>query len=342
MLSALSSIWNEVERAALDAGALAAGASDIEDQHATVFERWIDQSHQASMGYLTRNLSARLDPRSRFPWARSVVAITVPYSSERPTGTGSIASGIARYALGDDYHDVVDSILRRVERVVVDRVPDATTRRYVDTGPLSDRAFAQQAGLGWIGRNAMLIDPVHGSWFLIGILLTSLENDLQPEEITDRCGQCTLCVEACPTDAILPGRTVDSSLCISHATIEQRGPMSEPARSHLEGNLFGCDICQEVCPWNASPPPSHPSFTPRAVYASTPVHALLRMSQTDFSSMFRKSAVKRAKRVGMIRNAILMSKGFDPDDLDHVIGEGDPGIVDAMANEKVRPQKKES
>jgi epoxyqueuosine reductase len=148
----------------------------------------------------------------------------------------------------------------------------------------------------------MLIHEEHGSWFFIGTLLTSLENDIGAHGVADRCGACTRCVDACPTRAILPDRTVRSEQCISYATIEHRGPLDEAMASHLHGNAFGCDICQEVCPWNIAPPDSHPQFLAREEYRATPVSDLLRFTQEDFSNLFRKSAIKRAKLAGMKRN----------------------------------------
>jgi epoxyqueuosine reductase len=296
----LSTVWPEVERVAREEGALRAGASNLEDLHAEVLREWLDGGGHATMSYLARNREARLNPASRFPWARSVIAITVPYSPERfSSGNDMIGNRIARYALGDDYHDVLDRLLKRVEEAIQAAVPDVQTRRYVDTGPLSDRAYAAQGGLGWIGKNAMLIDPEHGSWIFIATLLTSLENDLRVAEVADRCGECTRCIDACPTDAIRPGRTVSSADCISYLTIEHRGDSLD---RDVAGNVFGCDICQEVCPWNAAPPDPHPSFRPRERYGATPVTDLLRFAQADFSSFFTKSAVKRAKFSGMLRN----------------------------------------
>lgn len=304
----LSFIWPAIEQVARSLGVLHLGASDVEDGHHHLFSEWLDQGHQASMHYLARNREARTTPRTRFPWARSVIVITVPYAAERPPAmSGALSSHVARYALGDDYHQVLDHILRNIEDRLHDLAPDATTRRYVDTGPLSDRAFGAQAGLGWIGRNSMLIDPEHGSWFFIGTLLTSLRNDIRAAEVADRCGDCTRCLDACPTAAILANRMVDSSRCISYATIEHRGPIDGHIAARLEGNAFGCDICQEVCPWNAIPTEHHPAFAPRESYRATPLTDLLRFRQSEFSALFRKSAIKRARLDGMQRNAAIIA-----------------------------------
>jgi len=309
MIEKLSQVWPIVEAVARDAGATAVGASDLRDEHAAVFAEWIDSGHHATMDYLAKNRVARFDPSSRFPWAKSVVVLVVPYASERPDAPrGALSHTLARYALGDDYHRVLDRMLRDIEKALPE---DVKTWRYVDTGPLSDRAFAAQAGLGWIGKNGMLIDEEIGSYVFIGTLLTSLENDISSVTVADRCGACTRCIDACPTHAILPNRTIASEDCISYATIEHRGALPDRVAAHLEGNAFGCDICQEACPWNAHPAESHPAFAARQEYRATPLTDLLRFQQSDFSRLFRNSAVKRAKLAGVMRNVRVLTSGHE-------------------------------
>ena len=302
----LSEVWPVIESVARGAGAIRVGASDLHDEHASLFADWIDAGHHATMHYLMKNRAVRLDPASRFPWAKSAVVIVVPYASERPEApAGSLSHSVARYALGDDYHVVLDRMLRQIE----DALPESIrTWRYVDTGPLSDRALAENAGLGWIGKNGMLIDEEIGSYVFIGTLLTSLENDMRGATVADRCGACTRCIDACPTDAILPNRTIASEVCISYATIEHRGALPD---IDLAGNVFGCDICQEVCPWNEHPADPHPAFAPREEYRATPLTDLLRYEQSDFSRLFRNSAIKRAKLAGMRRNAEALTSGHE-------------------------------
>ena len=303
MITRLSEVWESVERIARAEGVVRIGASDLTGAHAADFDEWLARGHHATMRYLEKSAGIRRDPSARFPWAKSAIVILVPYSSTRPEApAGALSHYIARYALGDDYHEVLDRILRKLEAEVA---PYGKSWRYVDTGPLSDRALAGNAGLGWIAKNAMLINEQIGSYTFIGTLLTSLENDIASDAVADRCGTCTRCLDACPTNAILPNRTVASEACISYATIEHRGALPDIA---LANNAFGCDICQEVCPWNHEPATTHPSFAPREEYRATPVTDLLRYEQADFSRLFRKSAIKRAKLTGMQRNVAALTE----------------------------------
>ncbi|HEX6179402.1 MAG TPA: tRNA epoxyqueuosine(34) reductase QueG [Thermoanaerobaculia bacterium] len=312
MITKLSEMWPTLTRLARAEGVLRLGASDLRDEHADRFAEWIAAGRHASMGYLEKNREIRAEPSRRFPWAKSVVVILVPYSPERPHAPqDALSNHVARYALGDDYHDVLDRMLRKFEAEISAVAPHAKTWRYVDTGPLSDRSMAAQAGLGWIGKNGMLIDEEYGSYFFIGTLVTSLENDIAAHEVADRCGACTRCLDACPTNVILPDRTVDSGRCISYATIEHRGGFKRDMAEHLAGNAFGCDICQEVCPWNRAPAEPHPAFVPRDSYRATPVTDLLRFEQADFSRLFTKSAIKRAKLEGMRRNVAAVAGSGD-------------------------------
>ena len=321
----LSEIWNEIEVVARANGVMSIGATTLDAAHVAPFAEWLARGHGATMSYLQRHLEIRRAPQLRYPWAQSIIAITVPYSPQRDGAKGSLSAHIARYAQGDDYHDVLDDMLRVIEARIAELAPETKTWRYVDTGPLSDRDAAARAGLGWIGKNGMLIDEGNGSYFFIGLLLTSLECDIEAQPATDRCGSCTRCLDACPTSAILSDRTLDSNRCISHATIEQRGALDDAMKASLGENLFGCDICQEVCPWNRFAPEGHPRFATRDEYRATPITDLLKQDQTWFSTMFRKSAVKRAKRSGMMRNAIIVADAIDAE-----ISESDEGVQDAL------------
>src|SRR5438128_1616078 len=264
MIMKLSDVWPTVERVAREAGAIRVGASDLRDEHATNFAEWIDSGHHATMQYLAKNRPVRLDPQARFPWAKSVIVLLVTYASERPDAPpDALSHAVARYALGDDYHEVLDRMLRQIEEALPREVK---TWRYVDTGPLSDRALAAQAGLGFIGKNAMLIDEEIGSYVFIGTLLTSLENDISAVMVADRCGACTRCIDACPTAAILPNRIVASERCISSATIEHRRNL--PDGAHHNRHVFGSDTGQERYPCVVHPAPSLPTLLLRRDYRS--------------------------------------------------------------------------
>jgi epoxyqueuosine reductase len=223
---------------------------------------------------------------------------------------GTSPSGpVARYARGDDYHDVMWRKLDSLLAWIRDEVgQDVRGKSYVDTGPILERQLAQQAGLGWIGKNTNLVNPKIGSFFFIGSLLLDLELEPDSPFVTDRCGSCTACLDACPTDAFAAPRVLDATRCISYLTIESRSEVPDEFRSAVGELLYGCDICQDVCPWNVkfSADATEPSFAPREVLeaeAAALANTLLEMNQDTFSSTFRKSAMKRAKLSGLQRNA---------------------------------------
>jgi epoxyqueuosine reductase len=267
------------------------------------------------MGYLTdRRAELRQDPRTLLPSARSVLCVGKLYNSPQPYSTqwsGDDLAWISRYAWGQDYHDVLCAGLQRV----VDELRALAAEPFewkicVDTAPLLERAYARHAGLGWIGRNTCLINQGMGSWFFLGELLLSL--DLPPDTPPpDRCGTCTRCVDACPTQAIVatglpegPAWALDARLCISYFTIELRAPVPEAMRPGIGRHVFGCDICQDVCPWNRRAPASaEPAFAP--LVAAPPLERLAELSEDEFHAMFRHSPVRRARYAGFLRNVAL-------------------------------------
>jgi epoxyqueuosine reductase len=221
------------------------------------------------------------------------------YSEDRATGR------VSRYAWGDDYHDVVRTKLQNLLSWVKAEVPEADGKICVDIQPMMDKAWAARAGLGWIGKHTNLITTDYGSWVFIGELLLNLELDYDRETIEDHCGSCTLCIEACPTNAIPEAYVVDSNRCISHATIELRDPeIPEQVAQNLEGWLYGCDICQDVCPWNRfQAPTSESAFEPRPGNVNASLSDLLELTPETYAGRFRGSAIKRAKLSGLKRNA---------------------------------------
>ena len=279
------------------AGVAAAAPADIER-----YRDWVERGYAGEMRYLTdRRAEVRADPRNLLASARSVICVGKLYHTPWPYSTqfDDAARGwISRYAWGDDYHDVMRWGLERLAA----RMGAPEWKICVDTAPLLERSYARLAGLGWIGKNTCLINQQSGSWFFLGELLVSMEiaPDAPPP---DRCGTCTRCIDACPTAAILPGG-VDSRLCISYFTIEQRGSVAEEMRGGIGGHVFGCDICQDVCPWNRrAPVTADEVFAPRQFAPLLGELAVL--SEAEFRSMFRGTPVTRARYSGFLRNVAM-------------------------------------
>ncbi len=252
-------------------------------------------------------MEERLDGSRIFPGARSVLCVALQYAPmEDAEGSGDLWPGVARYARGDDYHETMIGRLALLEERIQEALPDAITRRYVDTGPVLERELAARAGLGAVGKNTNLLHPEGGSYFLLGEIFTSLE--LAPDvPLADMCGSCTACLEACPTDAFVAPYQLDSRRCISYWNIEHRGPFPLPARKWVEEWVFGCDVCQEVCPWNAEPTPAREaSFAIPERRRHLGLVDILRLSRDDYVEIFRRSPIKRAKLAGLKRNATVV------------------------------------
>ncbi|MDX2033624.1 MAG: tRNA epoxyqueuosine(34) reductase QueG [Blastocatellia bacterium] len=266
---------------------------------------WIDRGFHGAMHYMARDPEQRSDPRRLMPSARSVVCVGLNYYQPDPHADDPATGKISRYAWGDDYHEVLRDKLKILLAWILERQPGIEGKICVDTAPMMDKAWAVRAGFGWIGKHTNLITKEFGSWLFLGELLLSVELACDSLLEPDHCGKCTACIDACPTDAIIAPYQLDATRCISYGTIELRAPdLPEPIRSHLENWVFGCDICQDVCPWSRfSKPTDEIRFTPRAGITAPPLQELIAMSQEDFSTRFRKSAIKRAKLAGLQRNA---------------------------------------
>lgn len=277
------------------------------------YHQWLAAGFAGEMRYLAdRRATVRDDPRKLLPSARSIICVGKLYQTPWPHTTDfseSERGWISRYAWGGDYHDVLRSGLTRLDAMLRERAGAGyESRIFVDTAPLLERSYARMAGLGWIGRNTCLINQQSGSWFFLGELLVSLEipPDAPPP---DRCGTCRRCIEACPTTAIVPrpdgaGYTVDSRLCISYFTIELRRPVPEPSRAGIGPHIFGCDICQDVCPWNGrAPRTAESAFTPR--HFAPPLEKMAALSEKEFQAMFAGSPVTRARYSGFLRNVAI-------------------------------------
>lgn len=277
------------------------------DDEAERLNDWLNAGNNASMEWIARDPQRRTDPRVIFPAARSVVVVLKNYYTDhRHTSPGKIS----RYAWGDDYHDVVGSGLRAVLQRIRDEVPEADGKVCVDTAPMMDKAWAVRAGLGWLGKHSNVITRDLGSWVFIGELILNLELEYETAVVEDHCGTCTACLDACPTSAIVKPYIVDSAKCISYATIEHRGEqLPAEVASRLEGWLYGCDICQDVCPWNRFEKPTPDArFEPRLGQTSLDPEAVLEMEHPEYVERFRRSAVKRAKLSGLKRNADHLMK----------------------------------
>jgi epoxyqueuosine reductase len=266
---------------------------------------WLTQGFHGEMSWMSRDPEQRTDPRRIFPEARSVIVVALNYYTS-PQHSHSAARGkVSRYAWGDDYHEVVGDKLRQLLSWIKEQWPAAAGKVCVDIQPMMDKAWAVRAGLGWIGKHTNLITGEYGSWVFIGELLLNLDLEDPHEEVADQCGSCTLCLDACPTGAIVEPYVVDSRKCISYATIESRAPqMDKQVAAKLEGWLYGCDICQDVCPWNQITPVTDESrFEPREGNVNAALTEILELTQDAYATRFRHSAMKRAKLSGLKRNA---------------------------------------
>jgi epoxyqueuosine reductase len=293
---------------ALEAGFDRAGVARLGPmEHGEAFLQWIARGDHAGMGYLERRVESRLDPSEIFPGARSVLCVALQYHPlQRLEPAGDLWRRVARYARGKDYHDVMGRRLRALEARVQEAFPGCISRRYVDTGPVLERELAARAGLGVAGKNTMLLHPEGGSWFLLGELFLSLDLDPDAAPLTDLCGSCTRCLDACPTGALAEPYRLDSNLCISYWTIEHRGALPPEARRMVGGWVFGCDVCQEVCPWNDGAAGAvHPEMELSTEREELTLARLLRLPREEYVEIFRGSPMKRAKLEGLQRNAAV-------------------------------------
>ena len=335
---------------AREAGFDAVGVAGVEPlERGAAFVAWLERGEQAEMDYLERRVEERLEPEKILPGARSVLCVGLQYhplEGAEPVD-GDLWPRVARYARGRDYHNLMGKRLKKLAKRIRREFPGADTRPYVDTGPVLERELAARAGLGVPGKNTNLLSRELGSWFLLGEIFTTLEAaPSRPGEgvdangvtepgvtdpgVTDLCGRCTLCLEACPTDAFPEPYRLDANRCISYWTIEHRGAMPEEMRSAIGDWVFGCDVCQEVCPWNlryegradrgGRTPADHPDLHLPDHRRELDLVAVLRLEREDYEERFRGSAMKRARLEGLKRNAAV------------VMGNrGDAGYVQALA-----------
>lgn len=277
----------------------------VESVHLT---EWLRLGYQATMQWMERDPAKRTDPRRIVPGAQSVIALAMNYYTDAQHADDASTGKISRYAWGDDYHDVLGERLDLLRRWLEDQVPGSTNRWYVDTGPVMDKAWAVRAGIGWLGKHTNVITREYGSWVFLGEIITDIA--FPPDEpMADFCGTCTACLDACPTDAFAHPYVVDSNRCISYVTIEHRGPIPEELHDRLEHWVYGCDICQDVCPWNRFQKVTpEPSFQPRRQNLNPPLRELAELSDEEFRRRMKKSPIKRTKNEGLKRNARAILK----------------------------------
>ena len=302
----------EIKRRAAALGFDAVGIAALDrNPHADEIDRWLAAGHAGTMTYLQRQAEKRKDPRRIMPNARAAVVTLTNYFHEHQDGLAlgvtqpSAVGRVAQYAWTSDYHQVLGDRLEQLATAVRQVFPGSVTRCYVDAGPVPERELAQLAGLGWIGKNMMLINPDIGSFTFIGVVLTDaeLEPDLPFE--ADRCGTCRRCLDACPTNAFVGPRDLDARACISYLTIEHRGDFTEAQRAQVGDWLFGCDVCQDVCPWNVSfaRATTDSGFAPRPDFVAPDPAALSDVTEQEFDRRFGDTPFARPGRSGMRRNA---------------------------------------
>jgi epoxyqueuosine reductase len=275
--------------------------------HGGRLRAWVAQGFAGEMGYMSRNVEKRVDPSRVLPEVRSIIVLGMNYYTSPPVPEASSGRGwMARYAWGRDYHTVLSDKLEALVAFIRDlEGADVQARWYVDTGPILERELAWRAGLGWPGKNTNLINRRVGSWLFLGAILLDREL-VYDAPASAHCGTCTRCLVACPTGALVAPGVLDARRCISYLTIELRGPIPRELRPLMGTHIFGCDICQAVCPWNRrAPVSSDAAFLPRAGFAAPELMPLLRLSEDEFRARFRGSPVTRAKRRGLLRNVAV-------------------------------------
>ena len=270
--------------------------------------QWLERGYHATMAWMERTPEKRADPRLILPGCRSMVCVGLNYLTDDRADEQPGYGRIARYAWGRDYHNVLGTKLKQLEERITILAPQASTRSYVDTGPIMEKAWAEQAGLGWIGKHSNLVSAEHGSWLLLGEILTTLELD-QDEPATDLCGSCTLCIQTCPTQAITEPYVVDANRCLSYLTIEYRGEAAtipNDLQRQFGNHIFGCDDCLDVCPFNLRAGFTRETdFTPTPLTLAPSLKELAQMDEATFRAAFQHSPIRRAKLAGLQRNAAI-------------------------------------
>lgn len=305
MMILLDDLKEKITVKARELGFVLAGVTTSEPPpHYSTFENWLARGHHGAMSYLDteRSRLRRADPRQILPECQSILVLATPYPA--PSGRAHGEGEVAAYARGADYHDILLARMKELVQFIEEQVGAPVKNRwYTDTGPILERDLAQRAGLGWIGKNTCLIHPKQGSYFLLSEILLDLALEPDPPFVSDHCGTCTRCIDACPTDCILPDRTIDATRCISYLTIELKDDIPVELRDKIGGWTFGCDICQAVCPWNRFAVDGDPAFDSEE--PQPPLTDELALTPQAFNARFKRSPIKRAKRRGYLRNVAV-------------------------------------
>ena len=293
---------------ALRLGFMSCGISkaDFLEDEAIGLEKWLNRDYHGEMKWMENHFDKRVDPRKLVDGAKSVITVLLNYYPEQQQREGS--PKIAKYAYGEDYHFVIKNKLKNLYNFILEEIGEVNGRAFVDSAPVMDRAWAKRAGLGWIGKHSLLLTKGAGSFYFIGELILDLE--LKPDSpTTNHCGSCTKCIDACPTEAIVQPEVIDSKKCISYLTIELRDEIPSTFQDQMENWAFGCDICQDVCPWNRfSKPHQVPEFWPKENLLEMDEQEWHDITEEVFQKVFKKSAVKRTKYAGLKRNLRFLEK----------------------------------
>jgi len=306
-----SELTNQIKKKALETGFDKVGIVKAEAlvTEGENLKTWLEKDFHGEMKWMEREPEKRSDPRILFPGAKSLVVLAMNYYTPHEHENDTSKGKISRYAWGDDYHDVVKEKLWELFNWIEAKVPETKGKVCVDTAPIMDKAWAVRAGLGWLGKHTNVITKEYGSWVFLGEVLLDLELEYETEIIEDHCGSCTECLDACPTDAIVAPYLVDSNACLSYATIELRSPeLPLDIAENMDGWLYGCDICQDVCPWNRfQKPTDEQRFKPRSNNVTPDLEEILSLNPKEYAEQFRRSAIKRTKITGLKRNAKALS-----------------------------------
>ncbi len=297
-----------VKRLAKEIGFSSCGISKARFLHEEEkkFEDWLRQGYQGSMSYLERNFDKRLDPTKLVPGAKSVISLSYNYFPPKKLISENNFI-ISKYAYGKDYHKVLRSKLKKLFTKIRDKIGEVEGRVFVDSAPIHERAWAKLSGVGWIGKNSLLINKNQGSYFFLAEIICDLDLEYD-EPVLNRCGNCTRCIDACPTDAITKAQVIDANKCISYLTIENKEKIPKELRGSINNSIFGCDICQDVCPWNKkSVPHNEKEFIPKKELRDLKKKDWIELTEDTFNKIFEGSAVKRTKFQGLKRNIKAVS-----------------------------------